>query len=68
MQRAGGAKRWHGRHFALKQEPFAVVSKPPSVALVVDDMMTSGTTMRLALEALRTAGSPAFGFAYVGND
>jgi hypothetical protein len=68
LQRAGGAKRWHGRHYALSQEPFAVVCKPPSVALVIDDMMTSGATMRLALDALRTAGVPAFGFAYVGND
>jgi hypothetical protein len=68
LQRAGGAKKWHGRHYALKQEPFTVTCKPPSVALVVDDMMTSGITMRLALDALRTAGVPAFGFAYVGND
>jgi hypothetical protein len=67
LQRSG-AKRWHGRHYAMKQEPFIVTCKPPSVALVVDDMMTSGTTMRLALDALRCAGVPAFGFAYIGND
>jgi hypothetical protein len=66
--RRTGAKKWHGRHYAMRQEPFAVTCKPPSVAIVVDDMMTSGTTMRLALDALRTAGVPAFGFAYVGND
>jgi hypothetical protein len=68
LQRPGGAKRWHGRHYALKQGPFTATCKPPSVALVIDDMLTSGTTMRLALEALRTAGVPGFGFAYVGND
>jgi hypothetical protein len=68
LQRPGGAKKWHGRHYALKQEPFSVVGKPPSVALVVDDMMTSGRTMRLALDALRAAGTPAFGFACIGND
>ncbi len=63
-----GEKRWHGRHYALEQEPFEILVKPPSVALVVDDMMTSGSTMRLSLEALRKAGVSAFGFSWCGND
>jgi orotate phosphoribosyltransferase len=36
------------------------------MVLVVDDLVTSGTTMRRSLEAIRAAGSAAFGFAYSG--
>jgi predicted amidophosphoribosyltransferase len=61
-------KRYHGRHYTLNQKAFKVKTKPLSVALVVDDIATSGTTMRLSLEALRSAGVPAFGFAFWGND
>jgi pyrimidine operon attenuation protein/uracil phosphoribosyltransferase len=34
--------------------------------IVVDDLATTGRTMRLALEAIRGAGVPAFGFAFSG--
>lgn len=58
------AKRWHGRYYSLHQEPYRVCQRVPSVALVVDDLLTSRTTMRLALEALAAAGVPAFGFVW----
>jgi orotate phosphoribosyltransferase len=34
--------------------------------LVLDDLATSGVTMRRSLEAIRNAGVAAFGFAYNG--
>ena len=37
-----------------------------NLTIVVDDLVTSGATMRLSLEALRAAGVMAFGFAYSG--
>jgi adenine/guanine phosphoribosyltransferase-like PRPP-binding protein len=61
-------KRWHGPHAALRQAPF-VCSLPdpaPSVILVIDDLVTSGRTMKLSLAACRGAGVPAFGFGYSG--
>ena len=61
-------KRWHGRHYALGQDAFRVTCAPPAMTLVIDDLMTSGTTMRLSLEALRAAGVRAYGFAWCGND
>jgi adenine/guanine phosphoribosyltransferase-like PRPP-binding protein len=36
------------------------------MVLVVDDLITSGRTMRLAVEAIRTAGAAVFGFAFSG--
>jgi hypothetical protein len=67
LQRGDG-KKYRGRHYALQQSPFIVTCRPADVALVVDDLMTSGTTMKLSLDALKAAGVPAFGFAYSGND
>lgn len=58
------AKRYHGRHYSLQQAPYRVTLRPPAVALVVDDLITSRTTMRLALTALGDAGVPCFGFAW----
>ena len=54
LTRSGG-KNYHGA-LALAHLPFTVTVKPPSVALVVDDMMTTGSTMKLSLEALRGKG------------
>ena len=58
-------KTEHGPMKSLQQKPYAVTTKA-GAALVVDDLTTSGTTMKLALEALRAAGVPAWGFAYSG--
>jgi hypothetical protein len=61
-------KRWHGPHEALRQAPFACAlpDPPPSATLVIDDLIPSGTTMRLSIEAIRTGGVAAFGFAFSG--
>jgi hypothetical protein len=62
-------KRHHGPWWSLKQAPyvFDVPDQKPCMILVVDDLITSGTTMKLALRAIRGAGVPAFGFAYNGH-
>ena len=61
-------KRWHGPHSSLRQAPFAcsLPDPAPTMVLVVDDLITSGRTMRLAVEAIRAAGVAAFGFAFSG--
>jgi hypothetical protein len=61
-------KRWHGPHSGLRQAPYvaAVPDPAPPLVLIVDDLCTSGHTMRLSLEAVRKAGVPAFGFAFSG--
>ena len=61
-------KRWHGPHEALRQTPFVCTPPDPTppMVLVVDDLITSGKTMRLSIGAIRSAGAAAFGFAYSG--
>jgi hypoxanthine phosphoribosyltransferase len=61
-------KHWHGVIHALKQEPFVYncTGPTPPMVLIVDDLATTGRTMRLSLEAVRAAGVMAFGFAYSG--
>jgi predicted amidophosphoribosyltransferase len=60
-------KRYHHPKQAISQKPFTVSLKPlPKFVIVVDDLITSGATMRLSLAAIRAAGSMAFGFAYAG--
>jgi Phosphoribosyl transferase domain len=61
-------KRWHGPHHALRQAPF-VCTLPvpaPTMVVIVDDLVTTGATMRRSLEAIRAAGVAAFGFAFSG--
>src|SRR5262249_54868156 len=62
------AKRWHGPHHSLRQAPFlCTFPEPvPTMILVVDDLITSGTTMKRSLGAIENAGVPAFGFAFSG--
>jgi orotate phosphoribosyltransferase len=36
------------------------------MVLVVDDLITTGRTMRLSIEAIRAAGVAAFGFEFSG--
>ena len=61
-------KRWHGPHSSLRQAPYvaALPDPAPLMVLIVDDLCTSGRTMRHSIEAVRTAGAAAFGFAYSG--
>jgi len=58
------AKRWHHPAESLSQEPYRVTVAPPAVAILVDDFIASGTTLRLAREALAAAGIPSFAFAW----
>jgi hypothetical protein len=61
-------KQWHGVIHALKQQPFVYncTGPTPPMVLVVDDLATTGRTLRLSLQAIRGAGVPAFGFAVSG--
>jgi predicted amidophosphoribosyltransferase len=59
-------KAYHHPRESMRQAPYRSIRTPPPVVIVVDDLITSGTTMRLALEALRNAGVTAFGFAFAG--
>jgi hypothetical protein len=61
-------KQWHGVIHALQQGPFVYNCMGPilPMVLIVDDLATTGRTLRLSLEAIRGAGIPAFGFAFSG--
>jgi hypothetical protein len=61
-------KRWHGPQQSLRQAPFACTlpAPAPMLVLVVDDLITSGRTMRLSIEAIQAAGVAAFGFGFSG--
>jgi predicted amidophosphoribosyltransferase len=61
-------QHWPGPHSSLRQAPFAcpLPDPSPTIVLVIDDLITSGRTMRLAVEAIRAAGVAAFGFAFSG--
>lgn len=47
------------RNFYVPHDPYRFI-------IIVDDLITSGTTMRLALKAIRDQGCMAFGFSYSG--
>jgi len=59
-------KKWHSRYQTMAQNDFVVTTRPPDMAIVVDDMLTSGTTMGLAIKALRSVGVPTMQFVWVG--
>lgn len=63
-----GRKRWHGPHEALRQAPFiATIPDPaPPMVLVLDDLVTSGATLKRSIAALNAAGVAGFGFAFSG--
>jgi hypothetical protein len=60
-------KRHHHPMASLAQEPFTAGRTTAGTVIVVDDLLTSGNTMKLSLAALRDAGVAAFGFAYNGS-
>jgi hypothetical protein len=55
-------------HYALRLAPFVCSLPVPAstMVLIVDDVLTSGRTMRLSIEAMRAAGVAGFGFSYSG--
>ncbi len=59
-------KTTHGPWSSRAQRPYVVrdLAERPGLAVVVDDLITSRTTMRLAIEALRAAGIPCIAVAY----
>jgi hypothetical protein len=61
-------KRWHGPHSSLRQAPFlcSLPESLPTMVLVLDNLCTSGRTMRHSIEAIRACGVMAFGFAVSG--
>ena len=61
-------RRWRGPHSRWRLAPdVAAVPDPiPPLVLIVDDLCTSGRTMRLSLETIRGTGILAFGFASSG--
>lgn len=62
------AKTHHGRLASLTQGDFVFATKlPPPAAIVIDDLITTGTTMRTSIETLATAGVAVWGFAYAGS-
>jgi hypothetical protein len=62
------AKKWHGPRFALAQAPFVCDPLPEGcpLVIVIDDFLTTGTTMRLSIAAIRERGVCAIGFGYSG--
>lgn len=60
-------KRWHGVRQSLAQAEYMVIVRPPSVAIVIDDMLTSGNTMSLTCRALRAAGVPTVSYVWTAN-
>lgn len=59
-------KRYHGRYQSMAQAPYTVSRFPKGPVLLVDDMITSGTTLRLSQAALAEGRVPSWAFAWVG--
>lgn len=57
----------HPKEFA-KLPPLTRLAQPSGPALVIDDVATSGWHIEEALGALRGAGVPAFGLAWLSGD
>jgi hypothetical protein len=60
-------KKRHGIQPSLEQPAFHCDTPHPGPVLVIDDLITTGTTMRLSREAIAARGAPAYGFAYNGS-
>jgi hypothetical protein len=63
------SKRHHGVHYSLQQSAytFTMPSERADMILCIDDLITTGVTMKTALSAIRSAGVPSFGFSYSGH-
>lgn len=60
-------KTHHHPMAALAQSAFTAKPTTAETVIVVDDLLTSGATMKLSLQAIRDSGKAAFGFAYNGS-
>jgi hypothetical protein len=61
----GGSGRSHPRKSA-RLSAFDVVRKPTGVTLVVDDVVSSGRHLELAVRALRSGDKPVLAVAWIG--
>lgn len=62
------AKTQHGPMASLTQGEFVIACKTlPPAAIVIDDMITTGTTMKTSIATLAAAGVAVWGFAYAGS-
>jgi hypothetical protein len=61
----GGSGRSHPRKSA-RLSAFDVVRKPSGVTLVVDDVVSSGRHLELAVRALRSGDKPVLAVAWIG--
>lgn len=59
-------KRYHHPMEALTQAPFRYTGPPAAAVIVIDDIITSGATMKRCIAAIQDRGIPAYGFAYYG--
>ena len=60
-------KKWHSPYHTARASPFKVLIKPPSVLLIVDDMITSGNTMMNCLGICAEQGITCWGFAWISR-
>lgn len=60
------AKHYHHPMEALRQAPFRYEGPKVPLVIIVDDLITSGATMKRAMTAVQEKGIAAYGFAYYG--
>lgn len=59
-------KHYHHPMEALRQAPYTYQGPQVPLTIVIDDIITSGATMKRALKAAQEREIPAYGFAYYG--
>lgn len=59
-------KLYHHPMEALRQGPFTYAGPQAELVIVIDDLITSGATMKRAITAVQEAGIPVYGFAIYG--
>jgi len=59
-------KHYHHPMEALRQAPFCYEGPKVPLVVIVDDLITSGATMKRAMQAVQEKGLAAYGFAYYG--